>query len=130
MIKGEDELQTVVKSLVTNLCSSDEFISQLTATTTERIGEKYTKEIQELRRENEMISEKLRKFLVEHQEKQEQRSRNKNIRVYGVPEKNTENTMELFEDICVGKMNLQVIPVLKHTYRIGKKEYNQIGRLW
>ncbi|KAG5875927.1 hypothetical protein JTB14_017495 [Gonioctena quinquepunctata] len=78
-----------------------------------------------------MISEELREqeetiqVLVEHQGKQEQRSRNKNIRVYGVSEKDRENTMELFKDICVGKMNLQVNDsCFEACYRIGKREYN------
>ncbi|CAG9822001.1 unnamed protein product [Phaedon cochleariae] len=130
-VKGEDELQVAVKSLVTKLCSSDEFITQLTATITETIGEKYTKELQMLRKENKMISEKLKTqeetimLLSERQEKQEQIFRSRNIRFYGVPEQDSENSMELIKDICIRKMNLKVDDsCFESCYRIGKKGTN------
>ncbi|KAG5862523.1 hypothetical protein JTB14_014057 [Gonioctena quinquepunctata] len=90
--KGEDELHSVVKNLVTKLCTAEDFISRITETITRIIEEKYSEKINELRKENENIMEKLQQqedtinALVNQQKKQEQKERSRNLRLYGVPE--------------------------------------------
>ncbi|KAG5900153.1 hypothetical protein JTB14_035298 [Gonioctena quinquepunctata] len=79
--KGEDELHSVVKNLVTKLCTAEDFISRITETITRIIEEKYSEKINELRKENENIMEKLQQqedtinALVNQQKKQEQKER-------------------------------------------------------
>ncbi|KAG5870935.1 hypothetical protein JTB14_019560 [Gonioctena quinquepunctata] len=86
---SEDELHTQIKSLVTTLCTSDEFIDRLSKTITQSISKKYKEDIQKLEDENKRVMKKLEEqdkvieSLVRQKERQDETFRSRNIIVYG-----------------------------------------------
>ncbi|KAG5899196.1 hypothetical protein JTB14_026949 [Gonioctena quinquepunctata] len=131
--KGEDELHSVVKNLVTKLCTAEDFISRITETITRIIEEKYSEKINELRKENENIMEKLQQqedtinALVNQQKKQEQKEESRNLRLYGVPETSArEDLPNTVLDIFNNKLKLKLDDsCMEFCYRLGKKEDNK-----
>ncbi|KAG5881654.1 hypothetical protein JTB14_036763 [Gonioctena quinquepunctata] len=112
--RGEEDLQTLVRNVVLKLCSSEEFLNQLTTTITETLEEKYGKEIQSLKEINKSMLKKLENqeaqiyTLIEKQEKCDQYHKSRNIIVYGVSEEHNENCRSKLLDIFKNKMELHI----------------------
>ncbi|CAH1109211.1 unnamed protein product [Psylliodes chrysocephalus] len=132
-MKGEDELHSIIKNLVIKLCTSDDFISQVTQTITNIIEEKYNKQFNEIIQKNHEINEKLQKQediiknLVEQQNKQKGVGRSRNIRVYGVTESTeNENVRKIITNIFTKQMKLKLKDdSMEFCYRLGKTETNK-----
>lgn len=126
--KGEDELQSTIKSLVTKLCTSEEFITQLTTIIANSISEKFNKEVESLREENINLIRKIEKqdeiinSLSNKVEKHEQIIRRKNVRLYGLKENDNEICLEVALDVLNTKMKLAVKKEdIEYCYRFGKR---------
>lgn len=127
--KGEDELLSSVKNLVTKLCTSDEFISQITKSITESISSKFDKEVHALKDETLKIKKDVK--TLEEQTivvmtkfgKQDQVIRSNNLRFYGIPEKEAENILQVIKEILINKMGLDISEEnIEYCYRIGRIE--------
>ncbi|KAG5861248.1 hypothetical protein JTB14_013261 [Gonioctena quinquepunctata] len=87
--KGEDELHSTIKSVVTSICKSEDFINILCESITKVISEKFEREIDSLKKENEKFQDTIANQNIiingmeRKQEKFEQSLRSKNLRIYG-----------------------------------------------
>lgn len=127
--KGEDELLSSVKNLVTKLCTSDEFISQITKSITESISSKFDKEVHALKDETLKIKKDVKTLeeqtsvVMTKLEKQDQVIRSNNLRFYGIPEKEAENILQEIKEILINKMGLDISEEnIEYCYRIGRIE--------
>lgn len=130
--KGEDELLSSVKNLVAKLCTSDEFINQLTKSIIETIGDKFDKEINVLKDENLEIKKHLKileeqnKTMIANLDKHDQVIRSNNLRFYGILEKDNENILQVVKEILKNKMALNISEDdIEYCYRIGRMEKNK-----
>ncbi|CAG9823893.1 unnamed protein product [Phaedon cochleariae] len=129
---GEDELQSAVKTLVTKLCTSEDFLNHLTAAITQTISGKFEKEIDELKTGNKKIMKIMREqegiihSLVSKQDKYERIVRRRNVRLYGVNETQGEDCARKVIEILNDKMNLNMKShTIENTYKIGRFEVNK-----
>lgn len=130
--KGDDELQSMIKTLVTKMCSSEDYIKQLSDGIIEVISEKFEKRISLLEEENVKIKRQLKtlqennNILVNKQERFEKHLRRKTLRFYGVEENNSESTTNVLLDILNIKMKSSVNQnEVESCFRIGKSENNK-----
>ncbi|KAG5865066.1 hypothetical protein JTB14_011899 [Gonioctena quinquepunctata] len=125
--KGEDELHSTIKSVVTSLCKSEDFINILCESITKVISEKFEREIDSLKKENEKFQDTIanQNILINgmerKQEKFEQSLRSKNLRIYGVKENRNESCIQNIMAIINERMNLKVSESdVESCYRAGK----------
>ncbi|KAG5867569.1 hypothetical protein JTB14_027442 [Gonioctena quinquepunctata] len=77
--KGEDELLTTIKSVVTNLCCSKDLINILCKSITQIFTGKFEKEINNLRKENENLQATIKCLTVTIKEMLKKREHFNNI---------------------------------------------------
>lgn len=129
-----DDLQSIVKTLVTEICSSEMFINKLTETIIQTISKKYEKKLSQLEKENADIKIKLAqqeetlKKLAKHNERLDEISRRKTIRIYGVEEINGEKCKKVVMKIFSEKLNLKNVKESKveSCFRVGDSKDNKV----
>lgn len=120
--KTEDELQSVVKTLVLKLCTSEEFINELTKTIVATISEQYEERISNLEKENTDINKKYQDLLIKN-DKFEQTLKNKSLRIYGLKESKNENCKKTIINFMSKKIGITVKETkIEDCFRIGKYE--------
>ncbi|CAH1106055.1 unnamed protein product [Psylliodes chrysocephalus] len=134
-IKGEEELHnlhTIVKTLVTTLCTSDEFISTLIKTITESLNDKFKKDFQSLKDENKQLVKKLQnqdqsiKNLINRQEIWDRSIRNRNLIFYGIKENEGERCTDVLMDFFMNKMKLKLEnSCIESCFRLERKVGNK-----
>lgn len=131
--KEDEQLQSMVKTLVTKLCLSEEFISQLTEIITVAIDEKYNKQFQVLKEENAKLKaqlksqEEVNKTLVVNQERMEQVMRYKTLRFYGIKENQKENPKKIIMEIISNKLGIKIKETkIESCFRVGKLEKDKV----
>lgn len=98
--KPEDDLQSIVKTSVLKLCSSEEFINQITVAIVSTISEKFDIKIEKLEKINNEMQAKLKDQekmihkLIENNEQYEQAIKCKSVRIYGCKESKTETAQK------------------------------------
>lgn len=120
--KTEDELQSVVKTLVLKLCTSEELINELTKTIVATISEQYEERISNLEKENTDINKKYQDLLIKN-DKFEQTLKNKSLRIYGLKESKNENCKKTIINFMSKKIGITVKETkIEDCFRIGKYE--------
>lgn len=128
------ELQTNIKTLVNKICSSEDFISQLADSISKVIDNHFEDRIQQLEKDNSALKTKLKNYeemidnLFVKNEKLEQMSKNKAIRIYGVKEIKNESVDKVVLDIINQKMKVIAdgkdinfrMEDIENCFRIGK----------
>ncbi|KAG5882004.1 hypothetical protein JTB14_035291 [Gonioctena quinquepunctata] len=119
--KVDEELQSIVETLVTKLCTSKDFPNELTTSIT------FQEEITQLKKENEKMNKKSAsqeeqiKTLSKKQEHFQQQIRKRNALIYGIEESNQENCANMVLDIFSEKIKLQLDKsFIENCYRIRK----------
>lgn len=130
--KGDDELQSMIKTLVTKMCSSEDFINQLSTSIIEIVTEKFDERISLLEEENKKIKTQLttlqetNSILLTNQDRFEKYFRRKNLRFYGIVENKSENITKVLLEIMDKKMKINVNShEIESCYRIGNAENNK-----
>jgi len=123
------ELQSTIKTLVNKICSSDEFITQISKTIANTISLKYKDAIDKLEKENVSLKNRVRSLeeninnLAGKHDNLEQKYRNKTLRIYGVKEGRSEKTTKVFIDLAKNKLKLDVKESkIEACYRFGKEK--------
>lgn len=127
------DLQTNIKTLVNKICGSEDFISQLADSICKVIGNHFEDRIQLLEKDNNELKIKLKNYeetidnLLIKNEKLEQMSKNKAIRIYGVKETKNESVDKVVLDIINnmkvntnGKDIIYGMEDIENCFRIGK----------
>ncbi|KAG5870107.1 hypothetical protein JTB14_021424 [Gonioctena quinquepunctata] len=125
--KGEDELHSTIESVVTSLCKSEDFINILCESITKVISEKFEREIDSLKKQNEKFQDTIANQNIiingmeRKQEKFKQSLPSKNLRIYGVEENRNESCIQNIMEIINERMNLKVSESdVESCYRAGK----------
>lgn len=118
-LKKEEFITLLSRSLATTLCTKiDEEISQL------------KEEINDVREECKESQSKVSELEIKLEQKIdniEQYSRRKNLRLFGLAEKQNEDTEKVFIEHCKNKLKLDIVPAdIDRCHRIGKKEEDKI----
>lgn len=131
--KEDEQLQTAVKTLVMKLCSSDEFVSQLSDSITKALDTKFNKQIKALQDENIKIKAELNKLqeinnnLVKNFERIDGVLRCKNLRFYGIKENKNEKTKDVIKDIVSKKLGLKMSNLeIESCFRVGEIENDKV----
>lgn len=131
-IKGEDELHSLIKNIITTMVSSEEFINKIAIAITDRISNTLRNDLQKLKEDNARIDKRVEeqdriiKNLLNKQEKLDEATRNHNIIFYGIQEREREICNKLILDILTETMKLKVNEdVITTCFRIGKKISNK-----
>ncbi|KAG5869113.1 hypothetical protein JTB14_032439 [Gonioctena quinquepunctata] len=62
--KTDEELQTIVKTLVLKLCSSDDFVNHITESILSTLSEKYEFRIEKLENENALLKSEVEELKI------------------------------------------------------------------
>lgn len=130
MPKNKDEtidLQTTIKTLVNKICTSDEFINEITASIAASVCKKYEDIIKRLENDNAFLSSKVEQheeticILKSKFENLDQKFRNKSIILYGVKESRSENITKIVLDLANDKLKANIKDYdIEASYRLGK----------
>lgn len=130
--KGEEELHTLVKTIVTTLCTSEDFISKITKVIIENISKEFKEDIRKLKDENMRLNEKIEnqdtiiEVLGRKQEKQDEIFRCRNILFYGIKENQGEVCSRTMLNLFADTMTLNIDEAgIESCYRIGRKTKNK-----
>lgn len=131
--KENDELQSTIKTLVTKICASEDFIKNMSELFTSAIAEHLKNKVEHLEKENEKLrsqlkrQEEITKNLLIRSEKIDQAQKSKSIRIYGIKEIKNENLNKVVLGIFEKKLGLQIKQTkIEKIYRIGKMEKDKI----
>lgn len=132
--KEDDQLQAAVKTLVMKLCSSDEFVSQLTESITKALETKFSKQVKVLKDENIKIKTELKKLeevnhnLTRKFDRLDEVMRCKTLRFYGIKEEKNEKLMEIIKDTIINKkLGFKInASEIESCYRVGSIENDKV----
>lgn len=108
----EDDVQPNLQTLVMDICSSRDFITQISGIITEVIEKNYNEKIKALEQENKTLTakvsnlEKINAAMQLNYDNTEQLSKMNCLRIFGVPEQNKENIEETVMNIFKNKLGL------------------------
>ena len=127
--KAEDtnsDLQTVIKTLVNKICTSDEFINSITKSIISTISEEFGAKLDKLETENRQLKEQIQsqdKCLQNLSNKYnglDQYLRSKTVRIYGIKEQKNENLYQVVEELIEKKLDVKINGKIENCYRPGK----------
>lgn len=126
------ELQSIIKTLVYKICSSDDFINQIAESITSAITSQFKDKIEHLENENTILKatinsqEEALKSLTTKYNAMDQSLRNKAIRINGVKETRNENTKKVMITIIKEKIGVDIKEkYIEKCYRLGKPVNNR-----
>lgn len=134
--KEEDQLHAKVKNLVSQICSSEEFINKLSESISEAIKNNFEEEFNELKMKSKQVEltqfehRKMINSLTEKCEAYEKYIRRRTLRIFGLKEVNGDSDMKIALDLFKQKMDVDLDNTcVENCYRIGKSNTNKIRPL-
>lgn len=131
--KPEDDIQSIVKTSVLKLCTSEDFINQITQTIVSTLKENYEKRIKTLEDENVSIKSKLQKLeemnknIIAKYDKFDSTLKRKSLRIYGLKETKNENCSKMTLELVTKKMEIEIENNnIESCYRVGKYDPNKV----
>ncbi|KAG5876267.1 hypothetical protein JTB14_013004 [Gonioctena quinquepunctata] len=126
--KTDEEVQTIVKTLVFKLCSSDDFVNHITESILSTLSEKYEFRIEKLENENALLKSEVEELKMINSKvendynKSEYELKKKSLILFGLPEVNKEECSELIIDMAVNKIGININKNnIDSCYQIGKQ---------
>lgn len=128
-LKAEDissDLQTVIKTLVNKICTSDEFINSIAKTITSTISAELETKINKLEAENRELNEQMQhqaeclKNLTSKYDNLDQQLRSKTVRIYGIKEQKNENIYQVIAEFIRKNLDVKINGKIENCYRSGK----------
>lgn len=127
MLVHNADIQSHIKTLVSKICSSDDFINQISEAITASVSVEVRQRLENLERENENLKLQLRKqadtvlTLERTAERLDRAYRSRGIRVYGVKEERNEDITKtvagIFQKLKLDKSSEMAV---EKSYRVGK----------
>lgn len=120
----EEELQSVVKTLVLKMCSSEDFINHITNSIVSTITEKFSSKIEKLEAENSKLTRNIKDLenLIDMNNDVINKKHNKSsLRVFGITETKNENCMDVVIDLLNKKIGVNITKLnIDVCHRVGK----------
>lgn len=120
------DIQSIVKNLVVNICSSEDFINTISESLSVAINQTFEKRLSSLEAENEVLKGEVSKAnqrvatLSHRVNWLEKCFSNRALRVYGIPETPKEDTMQVAVDLISDKVGVKLgTQDIEECYRIG-----------
>lgn len=125
--KSDDELHSTIKLIITKLCTSDEFVSELSNSIYSLLSKQFNEKFKLIEDDNKQLCERIVKLeessnkLLEMNSRYEQSLRKNNLMIYGITEDVNENCMDLSISVINTKLKLNLLPSdIESCYRVGK----------
>lgn len=119
-----DEIRRIITEQVSSIFN-DQFKNKLAESVMKKIDERYEEKFEKCNEEIDKINKNLctiqseNKHVQKTLDNQEQFSRNRNIRIFGMPVNDSENLQESVLDLFKGKMELDIVPAdIKNIHRV------------
>lgn len=132
--KGAVDLESIAEKVVDKLLNSDKFMDSLATMVRKSIREELATISKEFQQKVDQLEDDLKTRIYNLEDmldSQEQYSRINNLRIFGVEEKDGEDTVSVVRTVCEEKLGIKLSPcAIDVAHRLRKKELRTVQLLY